>query len=255
MGNVDGRTAGDLVTSPRWRAFHSLSERIRQDIFEGRSRPGDRLPGERALADEFGISRAAVREALRTLEIQGLVRVRHGYQGGVFVAEPGTRPLLGALNTSLRLDCIRVEELYEARCLIEPTLARVAVQRDAAVLARLLEANVEQSEARLAAGRTSLDLNIEFHSILARTGSNRVVSLIMQAILELVLEGREREPSGEPNLSSLALDDHRQIVRAIKMEDGRLVEALILAHLTRVHERPTPESQNPAAGEMSSGAE
>jgi len=166
------------------------------------------------------------------------------------VAEPGTKPLLGALDASLRLDHIHVDELYDVRRLVEPTLARAAVERDAASLSRLLAANVEQAEARFAAGGSSFDLNVEFHAILARAGGNRVVNLIMQSILGLLLEGREREPPADHNLSRRALDDHQQILAAISANEGRLVEALMLAHLTRVHERPSPESNlpEPAAG-------
>jgi GntR family transcriptional repressor for pyruvate dehydrogenase complex len=238
---VDAEVADSRVASAARRAFHPLVDRIRQDIFQRRSRPGDRLPREQALAEQFGISRAAVREAIRGLEMQGLVRVRHGYRGGVFVAEPGTRPLLRALDTSLRLEDVHVDELYEVRRLVEPALARVALERDPASIAQILEANVARAEARLAAGEKPIDVNVEFHAILARAGGNRVLSLVMQVILELVVEGREHEPPADVNLSSQAVDDHRQILQAIKADDGRLVEALMLAHLTRVHERPAPE--------------
>jgi GntR family transcriptional regulator, transcriptional repressor for pyruvate dehydrogenase complex len=225
---------------PGWRAFHSLVERVRDDIFQRRLRPGDQLPRERALAEEFGISRAAVREALRVLEMQGLVRVRHGYRGGVFVAEPGTEPLLGALDTSLRLDSVGLDELYEARRVIEPMLARVAMERDAASLSRLLEANISRAVAELGAGGNLFEVNAEFHAILARAGGNRVLNVIMQAILELLREGRQRDVP-DLSLSSGALDDHRQILAAIEAKEGRLVEALMVTHLTRVHEQFSPE--------------
>jgi GntR family transcriptional repressor for pyruvate dehydrogenase complex len=192
------------------------------------------------LAEEFGISRAAVREALRVLEMQGLVRVRHGYRGGVFVAEPGTEPLSGALDTSLRLDSVGLDELYEARRVIEPMLARVAMERDAASLSRLLAANITEAAAAPGDGGSLFEANVEFHAILARAGGNRVLNLIMQAILELVREGRQREVP-DLSLSRGALDDHRQILAAIEAKDARLVEALMLTHLTRVHEQFSPE--------------
>jgi GntR family transcriptional repressor for pyruvate dehydrogenase complex len=244
----DGHTAAEghgeerevRAGPPGWRAFHPLVERVRADIFQRRLRPGEQLPRERALAEEFGISRAAVREALRVLEMQGLVRVRHGYRGGVFVAEPGTEPLLGALDTSLRLDSVGLDELYETRRVIEPMLARVAMERDAASLSRLLAANIARAAAKLGAGGNLFEVNAEFHAILARAGGNRVLNLVMQAILELLREGRQRE-APDLRLSIGALDDHRQILAAIEAKDGRLVEALMVTHLTRVHEQFSPE--------------
>jgi DNA-binding FadR family transcriptional regulator len=243
---VEGDTLGDRrsartverpLTANR-RVYQSLVDQIRQEIFRRALQPGDRLPHERALAEQHGIGRSAVREALRVLEIQGLVQVRHGYRGGVFVAEPGGLPLLSAIDASLRLDHVGVDELYDARRLIEPMLARMSTERDAPALAAELRVNVEAAEARLAAGHSAIGLNVEFHAILARSSGNRVVTLIMRAILDLVLEGRERQPPEDPSLTRQAVAGHRQIVEAVAASDGRLVEALMLAHLMRVHERP-----------------
>src|SRR4051812_34937816 len=184
----------DLVASPGRRVYQSLVDRIKQEIFRRALQPGDRLPHERALAEQYGIGRSAVREALRVLEIQGLVLVKHGYRGGVFVAEPGASSLLSALDASLRLDHVGVDELYAARRLIEPMLARMAADRDAAALASLLRANVDAAEASLAEGHSAFALNMEFHAILAQAAGNRVVTLIMRAILDLLRESRERQP-------------------------------------------------------------
>lgn len=231
----------DATVRPGRRVYQPLVEQIRRDIFQRTLRPGDRLPHERALAEQFGIGRAAVREALRVLEIQGLVEVRHGYRGGAFVAEPGATPLLWALDASLRLDHVGIDELYEARRLVEPMLARLAAERDAQSLAALLESNVSAAETRIAEGRSAFDLNVQFHAILAQAGGNRVVHLIMRAILDLLQESRERQPPEDPNLSREAVNGHRRILEAISAGDGRLVEALMLAHLMRVHELPATE--------------
>jgi GntR family transcriptional repressor for pyruvate dehydrogenase complex len=244
-GEANGAAAGhdgpELVVPAGRRVYQSLVDRIRQEIFQRALEAGDRLPHERALAEQYGIGRSAVREALRVLEIQGLVQVRHGYRGGVFVAGPGATPLLSALDASLRLDHVGVDELFDARRLIEPTLARMATERDPATLAHLLGENVQAAEARQAEGGSAFALNVEFHAVLAQAGGNRVVTLIMRAILDLLLEGRQRQPPEDPSLTRQAVAGHRQIVEAVEASDGRLVEALMLAHLVRVHERePSP---------------
>src|SRR6266567_2746134 len=185
---ASARVGDDLIVPPGRRVYQSLVDRIRQEIFQRALSSGDRLPHERALAEQYGIGRSAVREALRVLEIQGLVQVRHGYRGGVFVAEPGATTLLWALDASLRLDHVGVDELYEARRLVEPMLARLATERDALTLAALLETNVAAAETRIGEGRSAFDLNVQFHAILAGAGGNRVVHLIMRAILDLLQE-------------------------------------------------------------------
>lgn len=240
---ADGPGPGPALAG---RAFHPLVERIRRDIFQRRLRPGDRLPHERAMAEAFGVGRSAVREALRVLEMQGLVRVRHGYQGGVFVAEPGAERFVEALGTWLRHDAVRVDELYQARLLVEPALARVAAERDGPTLARVLAANVEQAEACRAAGGSPFRLNVEFHAILAMAGGNRVVNGIMRTVLDLLVERRAEAEPAAASLSDRAVGDHHDLLRAIGAGDGRLVEALMLSHLARVHAPPAASLEAPA---------
>lgn len=226
------------VVGPGTRTFHALVERIRSDIFQGRVQAGDRLPHERALAEEFGVGRSAVREALRVLEFQGLVRIRHGYQGGAFVAAPGAERLFEALETWLRLDAVRVDELYQARLLIEPPLSRMVTEREGGAVSTRLAANLEEAEACRAAGGSPFRPNVQFHAIIASAGGNRVVNVIMRSVLDLLVDRREQAEPANPSLSTQALDDHREILGAMRAGDGRLVEALMLAHLARVHAPP-----------------
>ena len=183
-----------MVRATRPRAFHAIVDQVRADVFARRRRPGDRLPPEPVLAEQFGVSRMGVREALRVLELQGLVEVRHGYGGGVFVAEPNGTALLGALEDSLRQGQVGADELYQARVLVEPAIARLAVARDADALAARLADNVARTEQALTDGATVSALNREFHRILAEHAGNRVLALMMQALQEL-LETLDERPA------------------------------------------------------------
>jgi DNA-binding FadR family transcriptional regulator len=89
------------------------------------------------------------------------------------------------------------------------------------------------------------------HAILAEAGGNRVVTTIMRAILDLLQEGRQRQPPEAPSLTRQAVAGHRQIADAVAAADGRLVEALMLAHRMRVHER----AEDAAAGNIGDAEE
>src|SRR5713226_7909399 len=181
-------------TPSRPRAFESAVEHIRADITAHSLPPGDRLPSEHMLAEQFGFSRHGVREAVRVLELQGLVHVRHGYEGGIFVVEPGAVPIRGALRTSLQLGhvgVVGVDELYHARVLFEPTIARLAVERHPDQLATVLAENVARAESLLAEGAQAFGVNLGFHAVLAQAAGNRVLALIMHAVLDL-LESLDR---------------------------------------------------------------
>ncbi len=219
-----------MSTPSRPRAFHLIAQQIRDDILRGRRKPGDRLPPEHVLAEQFHVSRAGVREAVRVLESQGLVQVRHGYAGGVFVADVGLTPVLGALETSLQLGQLQVNEVYEARVLFEPVIARLAVERgDPAIIAQL-EENVNRTKAMLETGLDVFAANLEFHAILARAVGNRVFALVMQALLEL-LQRLDREYPTNRGVSRKAVHDHSHLLAAVQARDPARAEQLMVEHL------------------------
>lgn len=221
-----------MGSPPRPRAFHPIVQQIRDDIFRGRRKPGDRLPPEQVLAEQFHVSRAGVREALRVLESQGLVQVRHGYVGGGFVADVGLTPVLGALETLLQLGQLQVNEVYEARVLFEPTVTRLAVDRGSGnrTIIEQLDENIKRARALLAAGSDVRTTNLEFHAILAQAAGNRVFALVMQALLEL-LERLDRTYPTHRGVSRKAVNDHSRLLDAIRAKDAARAEELMVKHL------------------------
>lgn len=219
-----------MSSQPRPRAFHAIVERIRDDIVRGRRRPGDRLPPEQVLAAQFRVSRTGVREALRVLESQGLVRIRHGYAGGVFVAGGGLTPVVGALQTSLQLGQVEVNELYEARVLFEPVLARLAAERGSGTFVKQLEDNLTEARAALAADSDAYPLNLKFHTILAQASGNRALGVVMQPLIELLHRSDRAYPTNR-HISRQALNDHVQLLEAVRARDGGRAERLMVKHL------------------------
>src|SRR5579871_6578142 len=84
------------------RLFEEICDQVKTQLSQGKIRPGDKLPPERALADQFGVSRAAVREALRALEVSGLIELRKGAKGGAFLL-PESEPLTQSLEDMIDL--------------------------------------------------------------------------------------------------------------------------------------------------------
>jgi len=220
----------------RRRASDWVADQIREEIVHGRRLAGDRLPPEQVLAAQLSVSRTAVREGLRVLELQGLVSVRHGYGGGLFVATPGPAALLGVLQTSLHIGQLAVTELYQARVLFEPKMARMAVEHDSTALAERLADNIAAAEEVLAEHGQLLGTNLQFHSLFAQAVGNRALSLVMQAFLQL-LEELEQRYAPNRGVARAALRDHQQILEAVRAVDGNRVETLTVAHLLRLEGR------------------
>jgi len=115
------------------RAYEHLAAHLRTEIVTGRIRPGQRLRSEAALCDQFGVSRATVREALRVLSSQNLIRTSKGAGGGSFATVPSVDHVSESLGESLNLlassDFVTLEELIEAREMLEVPAARLAARR------------------------------------------------------------------------------------------------------------------------------
>lgn len=138
------------VVSGRLKAHEVIADKIRTQILSGDLKVGDRLPPEAELRASFGVARGPMREALRLLEAEGLVRVRRGRGGGPVVTQPDLEPTGKALATSLHLQGATLGDLYAAMRVIETTIAADLAREHTPADLKRLEAAID--EAALAAG-------------------------------------------------------------------------------------------------------
>ncbi|WP_210480058.1 FadR/GntR family transcriptional regulator [Naasia sp. SYSU D00948] len=199
---------------------------------------GGRLPGERALAEELGISRAAVREGLRVLEVLGVLRSGVGSgpaAGTVIVAEPALA-LSAALRMHLASEHLRAEDIVETRVLLEGWTARNAKvgSRDLSE-ARVLLASMEDEDIE---PPVFLDRDAAFHVAIASSTGNPLVGAMMASLRESIrgytLALTEKLPDWDRTATRLRRE-HRELLTAI--EEGRRDEAadLMTAHITRYY--------------------
>lgn len=151
---------------------------------DGTLRVGDRLPPERELSKQLNVSRSILREALRTLENAGLLELRPGKGGGAFVSGGKTDAVSASIGDLLRLGGISLAQLTEARAWIAEVVVRVACERADESDFEALEANVRLAEQLFAEKRMmeKLDVNIEFHNVLAAATKNPVLVMMMQTV-------------------------------------------------------------------------
>src|SRR3982750_4429877 len=101
------------------RASSSIADQIRQAIVTGKLDQGERLPPERELAEQFGVSRVTVRDALRALEAMGLIEVRVGARGGAFVTVPSGSLMGQAMSDMMLMQALSADDIVEARLILE----------------------------------------------------------------------------------------------------------------------------------------
>ena len=208
-------------------AYELVLEQLRRSIDLGHFAPGEKLPPERDLARQLGVSRTTLREAVRVLEGEGAVEVRRGSTGGIVVLQEAARP------ARLRERLQAFDQIIDFRLAVEPMAARLAATRRtrvdltalAAVLARLDELAEHGAEGRIG---DWLRADTEYHVLIGRAGRN-----------PLLLGAIERGRAGMFNpvgavwarLEEAAHDQHAEILAAITAGDGDRAAAAMTAHI------------------------
>ncbi|MBI3976970.1 MAG: FadR family transcriptional regulator [Chloroflexi bacterium] len=212
----------------RRKLHEQIAESLHALIAEGRLKPGDALPPERDLAARFGVSRVTVREALRDLQLWGLVETRQG--GGNYVCELSLAHVVGPLATILQHHRKLSAELLDARATFEPAICGLAAQRCTdADLARL-DAILQRQAQRVQSGEVAVEEDSEFHLALAEATGNRIVVQVIQTINGLLLESHQRSLQ-TPGRAQRSLAGHRRILAALRSRDADEAHRAMFDHI------------------------
>jgi GntR family transcriptional regulator, transcriptional repressor for pyruvate dehydrogenase complex len=225
----------DVLIEPvkRSRIYEHIVEQIRALIREGRWAPGDQIPPERELAERFKVSRTSVREALRALEMQGVIDSRQG--GGTFVRTADTEALVPPLAAAILRGRRELAEVLEVRELIEPGIARRAAERATLEHVSELETLLQRQRECIAEGRPFVDEDTAFHYTLARAADNHILLRLHNVILDVLRESRQSYLH-VPDRPQTSLRGHEAILRAVKAQDGEAAYQASLEHITEVRD-------------------
>lgn len=218
------------------RAWRLVLEHVERDLLDGRIGPGDRLASERDLAADLGVGRSSVREALRVLEVMGLIRTSTGsgpQSGAIVIATP-----TGGMSTLLRLQVAAqgfpLADVVQTRLLLEDAVAAALAGQDAPDLAaahRVLAA----MDADALTPAEFLALDAQLHLALAESSGNTVVAAIMAglrtAIESYVQQGAAAIDDWEA-MADVLRAEHRAIIDAIAAGDATTARVLVHAHIT-----------------------
>ncbi|MEQ8396111.1 FadR/GntR family transcriptional regulator [Thalassobaculum sp.] len=222
---------------PRQRRRETISEQIKDMIYERGLRPGERLPAERELMEQFQASKGSIREALSALRSQGLIRTRTGPGGGVFLTEIGPQRAMALLSSYFLFRTPTVTDIYDVRCEMEPELAAsVAGRLSEADLARL-ERTMRVYDAPSSTGEEEYAqrmAELDFHTVLAELCPNPVLGLFcgfLQTLLREMAVCRSIYDDPHPVLRDTALHYQIQLMRALKAGDADAARAVMAEHM------------------------
>lgn len=202
------------------KASDVLARELRERILSGELTEGVALPAERELVKQTQMSRATVREALRILEVQNLIRVKAGRAGGAFVQRPTTKSMANSVSMLIRGQQIKLADLMETREALEPFCAELAARkRTDDDLAVLDEANegIGDPGADLPA---FLQANLDWHVGVAMASHNELLVGFMTALSQAIYTGTENAAFVDDHVRAVTARAHRSITNAIRSGDA-----------------------------------
>lgn len=225
---------------PRTRTYELVLARIEEQIVAGKLRVGDRLPPERDLVELLGVSRAAIREALRVLEAQGVLRSRVGTgpdSGTVIAALPG-EALSRLLRLHLALANFPLADVFEARASLERSSAMLAAEHATAEDLAGLREVLRSMDAPGVSREEFSDLDTAFHVAIAEAAGNRLVAdltvAVRNAVRQTVLSTFRLLPDWEAEADRLRAE-HHALLAAVAAGDADAAGRLVEAHIRGFH--------------------
>lgn len=221
------------------RVSQAIVEQIRDLLREGRLRPGDRLPSERDLCQQFGVSRVTVREALRILESSGLITIKVGARGGSFVSTPTSDQIGAGLADLVSLSPLTALEVTEARLVFElgivPLVCERATKEDIADLRRM----TDEHSKRMKADEYTMEMSADFHTRVAACTHNSAIEMLVQSFHGPLLMSLLEAKTIAPLMGRTGSKEHAEFVDAIARRDVDAATSIMRTHINRTARRVT----------------
>lgn len=230
--------ADPLAAKPLYRAvktsrlFEQIVQQVEDSILQGQLKPGDQLPAERDLAQRFGVSRTAVREAVKTLREKGLVEAYSGR--GTFVTNGTSQAMRQSLDLMIRINPQEGSaNLAELRLVLEPEIAGLAATRIEEQLLTTMREAVAVMSRNLHDPDAYVEADLDFHLALAEAAGNPLILSLLDSIVGLLRDQRSRifNVDGGPERGQY---HHKRILRAVEQGEPDLAREAMRAHLKQV---------------------
>ena len=213
--------------------YIQVAEQMREAIYAGKLAPGTTVPTERELADEFEVSRSSVREALRVVEAQGLIRAG-GSTGRVVTSITEGTPIYSNLMQALRLQQASLKALIELRSILESGAMVLAAKSAPEPFLDEAEALIEEMEAAGVSPEEYDAINSKFHlTLVSACGNDAIISVLRlsREVLKGHLPADLAEDPDPDNTLARMNQEHREIVDALRKGDGQKAADLVVLHV------------------------
>jgi DNA-binding FadR family transcriptional regulator len=227
------------------RATDIIENRISTMILRGAVKSGEKLPTEKELSDQFDVSIVTIREALRGLEVAGLIEKKRGKGGGIYIREINVDSLKVALHNFLTRVEFSAHHLAQVRLTIEPTIVKIASSQITVSELAALENNLVYCETKLKKPKSPIPLkeyyaigekSIEFHKLISQATHNPAFVLTIDYLMDFIMYFRKNFFMPDVQHFNRVVNEHRDIFTHLKAGNAHKAEALMLSHLSYIDE-------------------
>lgn len=214
------------------RLYEQIVAQIEARILSGDLQPGDKLPAERELAEQFGVSRTAIREAMKALTQRGLVEIYPGR--GTFVTHSASAAMRHSIDLLVRIGHDDgITDLVEVREILEPEIAALAATRATEENIAIMQDAIDAMDESIDDPETYIEADLDFHLALAQGSDNILIPVLIDTLVELLREHRQQAARvagalirGQPH--------HKKIIEAIENRDPDSARSAMRAHLEQI---------------------
>jgi len=215
------------------RVSHHIVQQIRELIIKGSLKPGHRLPSEQKLADEFGVSKATLREAFRVLEAIGLLEIRQGVSGGAFVCAVDKKIIQEHMFNYFFFQNPNLEDFTQLRGIIEPKLTEIAANKMTDEHLAEFDEILQLTQKALDQQEFYYDLDNRFHHKIAEMTGNRIVTFVVDSMKSAIVNIKSQIEI--PHSFFVEVHDaHKRIVEAFKLHDPKAAHDAMADHILQV---------------------
>jgi len=236
LNNDNNQDKNELKLEPikKLMVIDLIIDRIGKLIAEGTLKPGTYLPSERKLAETLRVSRTSVRQALKALDVLGILEIKAGTK--TYLTKSLSRILINPIRFMVLLHNIDYFELFETRKVIECSLVKFAAKNISEEDIGKLEENLIESELNIGDNKKFIDYNTDFHQIIYYSSGLNILPAFMKSIRNLIIATGEKT-SGKIIYPKLCLEQHKKIFYAIKQRDKDKASEEMFKHLDSVESK------------------
>ena len=218
------------------RTFEEVSGNIKELIFDGTLKPGDKLPSEAQLSHQFNVGRQTIREALRLLEYSGFIAIKQGGGGGPVIKDTLLSSISALFVDAFRMKKITIQDLAVTRLEIEKVIISYALDNADETDVANLRKNVVHARKMIEQGKRATEDNFEFHILLAKASKNHMFVLVMRSVMAVHADLISRT-GFDLEVSRSVVEAHERVVDAFERKDREETIRLFEQHLSGVSDQ------------------